>query len=323
MSGWVANQLDPGRPVLVELMVDGELVDRTTANLPRSDLEGLGLGHSNYEFRFTLPDRRLSVLPEVRVAGTGQVLAILEQAPACEGVVETLSWSRLSGWAWRVGLPDVTLELDVLVGGHLLRKVTAGTFRQDLADNGIGRGAHYFTCSLAGLLEREAFRAEDVQVLFPQTRQPLPILSGAVATVAIPPGAAPTRARAVRQPRQAAADVLELVRPDVADAAVPALAAELVCERGLLRGWVHNRATGQPEWVEVSLDDEVIWCGEARRLETVALSGGETRLAAGAARAAAAARRLDGHPPCRGAHRRRRACAGQPAGGAVRRSVSR
>jgi GT2 family glycosyltransferase/spore maturation protein CgeB len=282
VSGWAVDLQQPERRVEVELLIDGAVIASTKANLFRSDLAVLGFGQSDYAFRFQLPTRRIITIPQVRVAGSGHVLTTIEQAPDHEGVVESLAWSRIAGWAWRVGLPDVPVELELLLAGRTLRAVSANMFRQDLVDGGIGRGVHAFECSLAGFVEPAEYRPRDVQLLFRLTGHAVYVLPSAAAVAT---KAARTPARQSRGPRTHRPAASEQARAaigfSIADPATPGLEAELVCERGLLRGWIVNRLTRQPQWVEVSLDDEVIWCGMARRLETVGGSGSPARVAAG------------------------------------------
>jgi SAM-dependent methyltransferase len=53
----------------------------------------------------------------------------------------------IAGWAWDVANPTRRLEIDIIVDGARLARVTAGVYRPDLEAAGVGDGTHafYFT----------------------------------------------------------------------------------------------------------------------------------------------------------------------------------
>lgn len=257
VRGWVVNLLQPAEPVAVELLMDGAVVARAVADGPRGDLRELGFGTGDCEFRFDMAAQPLLGMPMVRICATGGLLELLDDAPEQEGVVESLSWAHASGWAWQAGRGDLAAELDIMIGGRVVRTVAAGDFRPDLADSGIGQGKHGFSLSFAGIIERDAFRAEDVQVVFRGSQKPLHVLDTAINEAARAAG----RAQVAPVKQEAPAG-----RSD-------GIAAGFACARGLLQGWVINPRGQQPEWIEVRLDGVPVWNGFARRLEAVTLDG--------------------------------------------------
>lgn len=75
--------------------------------------------------------------PQVSAASTGV-------APVLEGVHDITNCNGIIGWAWDRNHPDNPVKVDIFVGERLLATVTAGDFRQDLLDAGIGDGRHNF-----------------------------------------------------------------------------------------------------------------------------------------------------------------------------------
>jgi len=55
VSGWAYAKGAPDVPVRVEIIADGVVVARTTANLPRPDVRAAGLGHGQCGFSVMLP----------------------------------------------------------------------------------------------------------------------------------------------------------------------------------------------------------------------------------------------------------------------------
>ncbi len=245
VSGWVADLAHPSHPLTVELLMHGEVVCETVADRPRQDLAGLDLGETAFGFQLVLQDRIVTHTPAVRVKSSGLILPVLQSAPASEGVVEHISWPNVFGWGWRVGQNDAPADMDLFLADRLVQTVRAAEFRDHLAAAGIGDGKHGFAFDLEGLVDAKAFRPEDVSVAFHDSGTRLTVLPSAIQVVG------------------------------------DALTAELIYERGFIRGWVHNNVTNLPERIEISLNGEVIWAGQARRLENVALTEGPVRRLAG------------------------------------------
>lgn len=66
------------------------------------------------------------------------------------GKIDALLGGMLFGWCWQEGLFS-PIELDVLLDGTVATRVTAGDFREDLAQVGINDGRHGFGVDLAAL----------------------------------------------------------------------------------------------------------------------------------------------------------------------------
>ena len=255
--GWAVDLDSPAESLILELMIDDVVIGKTAADQPRGDLNNLGFDRTNFGFYFDLSGRQIPSLPEVRISGTGIVLTELEGVFCLTGVVERLSWTVISGWAWRIGRKDESVEVDVLIGGRLVRTLKADRARDDLAKAGMG-GRHGFMFDPRKVIEREKFHADDVKIVYHGTQTSLPMLSSATTEVALSAsGSAPS------------------------SEAATFLSAKMSCVRGMLRGWVHNSLTQAPERIEIRVDGELIWRGEARRLEDVIVEGAQVRRPAG------------------------------------------
>ncbi|WP_029008359.1 hypothetical protein [Azospirillum halopraeferens] len=68
--------------------------------------------------------------------------------PRATGHFGGLFGERLAGWAFDPAQPDQRVVVDLLVDGRPLCSITADRFRPDLAENGIGDGAHSFETDL-------------------------------------------------------------------------------------------------------------------------------------------------------------------------------
>ncbi|MCB2187247.1 MAG: class I SAM-dependent methyltransferase [Deltaproteobacteria bacterium] len=70
----------------------------------------------------------------------------MEDATASQGQiqVDNVRDGRVVGWAFDPGRPELALELEVLVGGQVVDRVTADQLRPDLAAHGMGDGRHGF-----------------------------------------------------------------------------------------------------------------------------------------------------------------------------------
>jgi membrane protein involved in D-alanine export len=66
-------------------------------------------------------------------------------APRSNGVVETVSPSVISGWAWDRKTPNTPVEVIISENRVIIGKVLADQYRQDLANEGMGDGRHGFS----------------------------------------------------------------------------------------------------------------------------------------------------------------------------------
>jgi hypothetical protein len=62
-----------------------------------------------------------------------------------EGTLDSADDRQIAGWAWDRNQPNSPIAVDIYDGDALLLKVTAGQFRQDLREAGIGNGKHAFS----------------------------------------------------------------------------------------------------------------------------------------------------------------------------------
>ncbi len=69
LFGWAWYPGAPDQPLLVEILVDGQIAGTTQCNVYRADLRAAGIGHGRYGFRYPLPplDGRRRASFEVRV----------------------------------------------------------------------------------------------------------------------------------------------------------------------------------------------------------------------------------------------------------------
>ncbi|MDR6951340.1 hypothetical protein J2X65_000688 [Ancylobacter sp. 3268] len=124
--GWVT---DMGRPLVVELEIDGILVDRQEADQP-VQLDA----RRNVGFRFNaLPagifddaEHRFAVyvLAGERVAlGSKKLKLAKAEAPSLLGEVQPAAEGRLSGWAVETSAPDLPVELSLVIDGAEVQSV--------------------------------------------------------------------------------------------------------------------------------------------------------------------------------------------------------
>ena len=72
--------------------------------------------------------------------------------PDNEGYNDGTTCQQSWGWAWDRNNQGATASVDIYNGGSLLGTASAGTFRQDLLNAGIGNGFHAFAFSLPSTL---------------------------------------------------------------------------------------------------------------------------------------------------------------------------
>lgn len=90
------------------------------------------------------PPQTGSVKPRESVKPIENPKMIGGGTPILEGVHDITNCNGVIGWAWDRNRPDEPVKVDIYDGDKLLATVTAGEFRQDLLDAGIGNGKHGF-----------------------------------------------------------------------------------------------------------------------------------------------------------------------------------
>jgi hypothetical protein len=150
LRGWIFDGADPAAIVQVELLVDGVPSGIVAANRPRPDLASLNIGRTDLGFELPLPagtpydTKRIAV----RVVGTELAIPWLKNAPAFEGVLETVLARRVMGWAWQFGQTDVRPWILIEHGDKLVSRIQASGYRQDLVGAGLGDGKYGFDFAL-------------------------------------------------------------------------------------------------------------------------------------------------------------------------------
>ena len=81
-----------------------------------------------------------------------------------EGVVDRITDTEVSGWAFDPDAPDRPVEIRVLIGGVEHCRIAASDFREDLKAAGKGNGAHGFNAPF-----EEPINPASVSVRFAET----------------------------------------------------------------------------------------------------------------------------------------------------------
>lgn len=157
--GWVRNDDQPKTPVVVDVMVDGNVpqevradIDLPTAMVMPPQMRGHGFAIPLSKKWRGLFSRKSTKDVLLRVNGTDIEIARLavrrnadqleeagydghcDAADAVDGV--------LRGWVWQPSDPDAVVDISVFVDGKFLTRVAAGSVRDDVRAAGIGSG-HY------------------------------------------------------------------------------------------------------------------------------------------------------------------------------------
>ncbi|ALG74718.1 hypothetical protein VY88_29260 [Azospirillum thiophilum] len=181
-EGWVVDLEASERPVVVELLVDGQGVAAAVADLPRHDL-GAAAGRSARGFRIVRQrpgSAAAGSTMAVRVANTDWLLPGSRPAPQpgapparrhVRGDVDGVEGLTVSGWVHDPAAPADRLSVDLMAGDRVIASGRADRFRSDLLDAGIGDGAHGFRVTLPPDFAHVASHA--VQVVVRETGRPL------------------------------------------------------------------------------------------------------------------------------------------------------
>jgi membrane protein involved in D-alanine export len=76
---------------------------------------------------------------------TVPAMAAMSGKTHTRGVLETVSPTVISGWAWDEKNPNTPVQIVIMENKHLIGTLLADQFRQDLANEGRGNGRHGFT----------------------------------------------------------------------------------------------------------------------------------------------------------------------------------
>ncbi|HRO14870.1 MAG TPA: hypothetical protein PLL33_07480 [Paracoccus sp. (in: a-proteobacteria)] len=135
-----------GTPVMLEVVLDGEVIGRTCACAPRKEARDQGPLGFVFEGGRRLSTHELLRLV-VRRAQDGQAIAPLPSAAVgqLQGHLDLVSDTcRLEGWARDKAFPNQPVLLEVLLGEEVLGTVLACRRRRDLEKAGLGDVAFVF-----------------------------------------------------------------------------------------------------------------------------------------------------------------------------------
>lgn len=119
ISGWAMDRDTPDRPVVLELLIDGQPVGTLTADLPRDDLRAAGLGEGRNGFQLNLPQ---GIEP-------GAVVRLRRLADAAE----------LDGSPRRIEAADGNVAEDGAAEASIAEVLAAAAAAPDLLDDLIAR----------------------------------------------------------------------------------------------------------------------------------------------------------------------------------------
>jgi len=177
VHGWAWRPAEPRERVELRILINGEQVGTTAAELPRPSLIASGVGDGCHAFRFPLqlpvvdiPSLRLRVeaddgvplppangfsvetsddgqgWPSVRIGIDHPLARGFE--PAVDGRVETIVGGELAGWAWLPAIPERRVVLRILLDGEEVGTTVADLESSKLEEAGIGDGRYAFRFQL-------------------------------------------------------------------------------------------------------------------------------------------------------------------------------
>lgn len=160
VHGWAYAPDHPERRLVVEIISNGNVVARDTADLFRDDLRKAGIGDAHHHFC-------IPVSPELF---TDQVHFLSARIPECDeelpggphafrrskiqGFLEFLTDGKALGWAFDPVRPQDRVEVEIVCvddtgDPFVVAHGNADLFRQDLLDAGIDDGRRHFNLSLS------------------------------------------------------------------------------------------------------------------------------------------------------------------------------
>ena len=174
VMGWAR---DGEEPVHLRLVDNGVAIAGFIADSARPDLDAAGIGA--HAFTFTIPGGLCPMTAhviQVQRASDGTELAnspihlaaerpIIRTASAAtaHGQLDHATRDRLTGWAHDPADPATPVRLQVFGNGAPIAHVLANQYRADLAEAGIGGGAHGFDLLIPGGLAPLARHVIDVR----------------------------------------------------------------------------------------------------------------------------------------------------------------
>ncbi len=166
LSGRATDSTEPGRPVRLQIYIDGIAAGDTVADLPLDDgsaafkaylpgalgsrlhtLVHVQLAQSDFEIDnspFLLS--RATALP----AHLPHSMMMKGPTPGFTGQLGIVTRTRIEGFAWEPSQPNTPVSLLILDNGQVIAPVLANLSRSDLLANGIGDGRHGFDLRIPG-----------------------------------------------------------------------------------------------------------------------------------------------------------------------------
>ncbi len=168
IRGWAFDRLDPRRPLVMRVTIDGNLAGLIDCDLPRGDLDHLHLPGKAVGFEFHVPARLRDGLRHVLAFSTlaaepiqlpdsenrlySEIHFVLSQAAKVDGVLDGLVDGLIQGWALRVdpvsGEKSGGARLLLSIDGQPVAEFLADQFRADLASAGSPDAACGFAYAL-------------------------------------------------------------------------------------------------------------------------------------------------------------------------------
>lgn len=162
LAGWAYNKKCPDTPVDVELYDLSTQTHLTiTADLYRKDLEDTGIGNGSHAFRCDFPaimadDEHHTI--SVKISNSD---FFLQNSPfeiyipaEYDGYIDGFDERGFTGWAYDKRNPDTSVEVEIydVTTQALISTMTAGTYRKDLEETGMGNGCHAFRFDYPSLI---------------------------------------------------------------------------------------------------------------------------------------------------------------------------
>jgi hypothetical protein len=179
VEGWAWNPVASDQRLELRVMLDGQEVGATVAELPRPSLAAAGIGDGIHAFRFVLPATLASPGEHLlRVDASGEPLPpaagfVVEserdqdrwhgadfkvESPerranraiaaggerAVDGRIDLIRNGVVDGWAWDPSTPAERVHLQVLLDDEVVGSAVAELPRPSLAAAGVGDGAYAF-----------------------------------------------------------------------------------------------------------------------------------------------------------------------------------
>ena len=164
VRGWAREITCSDEIVKLSVLVDGEFIDHTSADIFREDLLKAKPGNGFYGFSFKIPDHfddgkehSVNVLvaqTDINLKRSPSILkpfsAVksdlkeVSDAPYYEGNFERISGHIIFGWVWDIKAPGRALKVDLYVDNEFITANSAQNFRADLLKAAKGTGKHGF-----------------------------------------------------------------------------------------------------------------------------------------------------------------------------------